>query len=64
VRNVKFNAISLFVLLVIPNVTSSNQQNDIPQRDEGHWGLVRTGFLSAEKYLALRPDVQTVYMAA
>jgi Rap1a immunity proteins len=63
VRNVKFGAISLFVLLVIPNVTSSNQQNDIRQRDEGHWGLVRTGFLSAEKYLALRPDVQAVYMA-
>jgi Rap1a immunity proteins len=63
VRNVKFTAISLFVLLVIPNVTSSNQQNDIPRRDEGHWGLVRAGFLSAEKYLALRPDVQAVYMA-
>jgi hypothetical protein len=49
VRNVKFHTISLFILLIIPNVTSSNQQKDIPQRDEGHWGLVRTGFLSAEK---------------
>jgi Rap1a immunity proteins len=56
-------AISLFMLLVIPNVTSLQQNKVNPQRDEGHWGLVRTGYLSAEKYLALKPDTQAVYMA-
>jgi Ssp1 endopeptidase immunity protein Rap1a len=62
-RKARFRAISLFMLLIIPNVTSSNQQKDTPPRDEGHWGLVRSGFLSAEKYLALKPDIKAVYMA-
>jgi hypothetical protein len=63
VRNVKIQALSLFMLLVIPSVTSSKQQKDIPQSDEGHWGLVRSGYLSAGAYLALKTDIQGVYMA-
>jgi hypothetical protein len=48
-------AISLIVLLVIPNITSSHQLKDSPfQGDEGHWGVVRSGYLSAGKYLALK----------
>ncbi|MGA8555831.1 MAG: Rap1a/Tai family immunity protein [Candidatus Acidiferrales bacterium] len=57
-------AISLIVLLVIPNITSSHQLKDSPfQGDEGHWGVVRSGYLSAGKYLALKPDTQGAYMA-
>ena len=59
----KFRAIPLIMLLVVPNVTSSHQQMDKPQRDEGHWGVVRSGYLSAGAYLALKPDLQGVYMA-
>jgi Rap1a immunity proteins len=62
-KDVTFRAISLIMLLVIPNVTSSHQLKDNPHLDEGHWGLVRSGYLSAGKYLTLKPDMQAVYMA-
>jgi hypothetical protein len=62
-RNAKVRAMSLFVLLIVPRVTSSEQQKELPQSDDGHWGLVRTGYLSAGAYLALKPDIQGVYMA-
>ena len=62
-KDVTFRAISLIMLLVIPNVTSSHQRKDNPHLDEGHWGLVRSGYLSAGKYLTLKPDIQAVYMA-
>jgi hypothetical protein len=62
-KEAAFRAISLIMLLVIPNVISLHQLKDNPQRDEGHWGLVRSGYLSAGKYLALKPDTRGVYMA-
>jgi|HubBroStandDraft_3_1064219.scaffolds.fasta_scaffold47224_2 hypothetical protein len=62
-KDATFRAISLIMLLVIPNVTSSRQLKDNPQWDEGHWGRVRSGYLSAGKYLTLKPDIQAVYMA-
>src|ERR1700752_4549301 len=62
-KDATFRAISLIMLLFIPNVTSWHQLKDNPQRDEGHWGLVRSGYLSAGAYLALKPDTQGVYMA-
>ena len=62
-KDAAFRAISLIMLLVIPNVTSTHQLNDNPQGDEGHWGVVRSGYLSAGKYLTLKPDTQAVYMA-
>jgi hypothetical protein len=58
-----FRAIPLMMLLLVPNVTPSHQGKDNSQRDEGHWGLVRSGYLSAGQYLALKPDMQGVYMA-
>jgi hypothetical protein len=58
----KVRAISLFMLLVIPSATASHRQKTA-QQDDGHWGLVRSGFLSTKKYLALAPDIQAVYMA-
>jgi hypothetical protein len=51
------------MLLIIPDITSSHQLKDNPQLDEGHWGVVRSGYLTAGKYLALKPDTQAVYMA-
>ena len=63
-KDAMFRAISLIMLLVIPNITSSHQLKDSPfQEDEGHWGVVRSGYLSAGKYRALKPDTQGVYMA-
>jgi|HubBroStandDraft_6_1064221.scaffolds.fasta_scaffold460452_2 hypothetical protein len=62
-KDATFRAISLIALLVIPNITSSHQLKDNPQLDEGHWGAVRSGYLTAGKYLALKPDTQAVYMA-
>jgi hypothetical protein len=63
VRIVNIQALSLFVLLAIPSAKSSKQERDVPQAGEGHWGLVRTGYLSVGAYLALKPDIQGVYMA-
>ena len=62
-KKTMFRAIPLVMLLAVPSVTSSHQHRDDPQRDEGHWGLVRSGYLSAGAYLALKPDTQGVYMA-
>jgi hypothetical protein len=62
-KGAAFRVISLIMLLVIPNVTSPHQLKDNPHLDEGHWGLVRSGYLSAGKYLALKPDTQGIYMA-
>jgi hypothetical protein len=62
-KDAMFRAISLITLLVIPNVTSSHQLKDNSQLDPGHWGVVRSGYLTAGKYLTLKPDTQAVYMA-
>jgi Ssp1 endopeptidase immunity protein Rap1a len=63
-KDAAFRVISLIMLLVIPNISSSRQLKDSPfQGDPGHWGVVRSGYLSAGKYLALKPDTQGAYMA-